>query len=257
MAVAELERVACNAASAAADILSGALRADAGVHSADGRDIKTQADLDANAVILESLSGIGLPVLSEESGASDRFSLEGQCWIIDPLDGTMNFVRGLPIACVSVALWDKGQPQFGVIHDVFSGEVWTGGSGQLACCNGEPVTVGTAGRPDAAILATGFPRARDYSTDAMGSSLQRFSDYKKVRMIGAAAVSLAWTAAGRMDLYLEEGIFLWDVAAGLAIMEGAGGAIRWSTPDSDWKCTVVAGNAELVEHEAGRMSCFS
>ena len=91
----------------------------------------------------------------------------------------------------------------------------------------------------------------------MGLSLRRMSDYKKVRMVGAAAMSLAWTAGGRMDLYLEEGIFLWDVAAGLAIVEAAGGAVRWTKVDSDWKCTVVAGNAELVEHEAARMPCFT
>lgn len=247
----ELLRVAAiEAAHAAGEVLRGPLIHDAGVQHSQGRDIKTQADLDAERVVLDRLAATGLPVLSEESGVRGDFDLSKPCWIVDPLDGTMNYVRGIPMACVSVALFDAQRPCFGVIHDVNSEATWCGGLDTPATCNDRPIHVGGAKRRSQAVLATGFPRSRDFSADAMGRSLERLAAYKKVRMIGSAAMSLAWTAAGHMDLYLEEDIFLWDVAAGLAIVEAAGGAVHWTPWDDQWRSTVLAGSPALVEAES-------
>ncbi len=251
-----LHQTAHEAATAAATILTDAFAADAGVTAQVGRDIKTRADVEAEQAVLELLAPSGLPVLSEEAGADADLDLNATCWIVDPLDGTMNFVRGIPMACVSIALWSKGMPVYGVIHDIASGERWSGGPDVPTTCNDQQVHVGDVVEPGQAVLTTGFPRARDYGAASLAASLERMSVYKKVPMIGAAAGALAWTAGGRMDLYVEEDIFLWDIAAGLALVEGAGGSVRHTAIDAEFKCTAIAGVPGLVAREADMMGGF-
>ena len=246
-AVNERERsLAIEAAQAAIRTLR---RASTQVLSAPGRDVKAQADLDAERAILDVLAPSGLPILSEEGGGGEAFTLEADGWIIDPLDGTMNFTRSLPVCCTCIALWRGGPPAFGVISEVCTDVVWAGGLGVPTTCNGVPCAAGNATSPDTAVLATGFPRCFDFGATSQSRYAQRMAAYKKIRMIGCAGLSLAWTAGGRMDLYYEEGIFLWDVAAGLALVEGAGGTWSCSTPDAAWRCDVAAGSPDLVAME--------
>jgi myo-inositol-1(or 4)-monophosphatase len=108
--------------------------------------------------------------------------------------------------------------------------------------------------PSDAVLATGFPRGMDYSGEALAAYTRRMSAFKKIRMIGSAGLSLAWTAGGLMDLYLEEDIYLWDVAAGLALVEAAGGLAHFTPPDAGWQTTVCAGVASLVQGEVASLA---
>ena len=102
-----------------------------------------------------------------------------------------------------------------------------------------------------AILTTGFPRLFDFTHESIEACMRRLSAFKKVRMIGSAGMSLAWTAGGHMDVYMEEGIFLWDVAAGMALMTGAGGTVHTSPITDDWRCDVIAGAPSLVSQLVG------
>lgn len=246
MRVTEAElQLATKAAAAAEAVLRSCSHQ---INAQAGRDIKAQADLDAEAAILEILRTSDLPVLSEEQGADARFTLEEDGWIIDPLDGTMNFIRGIPVACTCIALWRAGRPALGVIHEHGRHAHWVGGASIPTTCNGRPCAIGSAGTPAEAVLATGFPRGLDFSAAAMANYTARMSAFKKVRMIGCAGLSLAWTAGGHMDLYLEDGIYLWDVAAGLALVEGAGGSSHLTSVGPHWQTDVVAGVPALVDH---------
>jgi myo-inositol-1(or 4)-monophosphatase len=238
--------IAIEAAAAAAAALR---RVGKEVLSEAGRDIKSQADLDAEAALLEVLRPTGLPILSEEMGADAAFSLDRDGWIIDPLDGTMNFLRGIPVSCTCVALWRDGRPVLGVIHEIGRACVWVGGEEHPTTCNGQTCRCGDAATPGTAVLATGFPRCFDFGEESLRNYSRRMSAYKKIRMIGCAGLSLAWTAGGMMDLYLEEDIFLWDVAAGLPLVEAAGGHTHLTPPDAQWRTRVAAGSGPLVATE--------
>lgn len=255
MSDSELLDIARDAARAGADHLSAVWsgRRSDGTHaqvtSSSGRDVKTAVDVQAETVICARLESTGLPILSEERGADSGFDPEGTVWIVDPLDGTMNLVRGFEQCCVSIGLWRGGQPVAGVIHDFVHDRVWWGRVGEGTFCDGEVVSCSTIDAPDQAMLTTGFPGGGRFTTPAIASFIERVQAYKKVRMIGSAAMSLAHVASGTMDLYLEEDIYLWDVAAGLALVQAANGAVWWSPPDSRWRSTVVAGAPALVHRE--------
>ena len=191
-----------------------------------GRDIKHSGDRLAEKIILDRLrAGSDFPILSEERGA-DACIDAGPFWVVDPLDGTMNYSRGLPLACVSIGLFQNNQPMLGVVYDFGNDELFTGIVGEGAWCNDDPVRVSSVRDPERAILATGFPVGRSYKEKDLARFIARVQGYKKVRMLGSAALSLAYIAGGRLDIYCEEDIMLWDVAAGAALVAAAGGAIQ-------------------------------
>ena len=133
----------------------------AGILSEQAKDIKTKTDLVVQDFILQALSDTGFPILAEENALKQRF--KELHWIVDPLDGTMNFVRGFPMACVSIALWNGMQPVLGVIKDVFSKSIFTGIiDGKALHCE-KPISISQTSETNQAIIATGFP-SKDYST---------------------------------------------------------------------------------------------
>ena len=217
--------LAAGAARAAGELLLESFGPDAGVKSREGRDIKTRADSEAEDLILRHLEPSGIPVLGEE-GARAGGEVTGLRWLVDPLDGTMNFTRGFPMHAVSVALWDGTHPVLGVILDLPRRVLYTGCVGAGAWLNGAPIRVSTTAECGQAILATGFPIGRDYGAESLGRFVARIQVFKKIRMIGSAALSLALVAEGVFDAYFEEDIMLWDVAAGLALVEAAGGRVE-------------------------------
>jgi myo-inositol-1(or 4)-monophosphatase len=236
--------VARRAAAAAAALLRRDFLIDAGVVDTAGKDIKTQADVAAQALILQELEPSGIPVLAEE-GADQASDLERALWLVDPLDGTLNFTRGFAMAAVSVALWDNGAPVLGVVHDIFSQRVYAGRVGDGAWCDDRLVRVSDTGSPSQAILATGFPSGRSYDTDSLLGFVQSVQTYKKVRMLGSAALMLAQVAAGHFDVYEEEDIYLWDVAAGVALVRAAGGRVSMQPGSGPFKYRVRASNGLL------------
>lgn len=213
----------------------------------EGRDIKLQADRDAEAIILDMLSSSGHAVLAEESG--EHGCLEGEVlnWIVDPLDGTFNYSREIPVCAVSIGLCRGRTPLVGVIYDFNRDEMFSGIVGEGAWLNGKPMRVSPITETAQAVLCTGVPTRTDFSEGALLEYLHRIKSFKKVRLIGSAAVMLAYVACGRADAYLENEIMWWDVAGGLAIVQAAGGWTEvFDSPHIPWGCRVrCAGNASV------------
>ena len=127
------------AARAASNILGQDFRSDAGVTKAEGKDLKTRADVTAEEIILDILSASPHPKVSEEAGVAPELPPQGFCWIVDPLDGTMNFARGFPVSCISIALWIDAAPALGVILDLNQDRLYRGIVGQGGDLNGAPL----------------------------------------------------------------------------------------------------------------------
>ena len=202
------------------------------------RDVKLRADRESEAIALDVLSRLAPhPVLAEESGATGDLEENRPIWIVDPLDGTVNYSRELDFCCVSIALYRGWTPLLGVVYDFTRNELFSGVVGQGAWCNGRPIQPGSVEDPAGAILATGFPVNRNFDAEPLQAFLRRVQNFKKIRLLGSAALSLAYTACGRVDAYLEEDIMLYDVAAGAALVLAAGGHVditptgrkKWST----------------------------
>jgi myo-inositol-1(or 4)-monophosphatase len=232
-------------------LLSGYI-SDSGVLSDSGKDIKTEADKAAEEIVLNALQSTDYAILSEESGLSNtdkKFSTICESslpiWIIDPLDGTYNFTRGIPMCCVSIALWQGLNPVLGVIYDFVSDTIYSGSVDKGANCNGKAIQVSPIQSHKQAVLATGFPSSRDYSDVALEASIRSIQSFKKIRMIGSAALSLAHVSSGNLDAYMEEDIWLWDVAAGLALVKAAGGTFSISEVKDSFQLDVIATNGSL------------
>lgn len=199
-------------------------------------DVKLQADHAAEAVLLEFLRReSGLSILSEERGlvVGPHAGASELSWIVDPLDGSFNYGRGLPLAAVSVGLVRGAEPILGVVVDVFRDEVFTGGVGMGLRLNGQEVgeraAQGSAQTAAEAVLCSGLPAGGRFDSQSLSEMVGVFQRFRKVRYLGSAALSLAYVASGRADVYFEQGIRFWDVAAGLALVRAAGGSIAVST----------------------------
>lgn len=238
--------LATRAAEDAARLLRDQFSRDPGVRKDSEKDIKTEADLKAEEVILKLLHPSGLPIVAEESATKVKPG-PGPCWLVDPLDGTLNFVRGFPATAVSIALWEGESPQFGVIVDLARDRVFRGVVKSGAWCGDVPIRVSTVKERRQAVLATGFPSQTDYTDQALTTFIRRVQRFKKIRMVGSAALSLAMVACGVFDAYIEEGIKLWDVAAGIALVKAAGGQAEFASGRLPWSLNVKATNGWVDE----------
>ena len=252
MKLAEQKRaLACAilAAQAAGRLMRRHLGSRKKINSATQHDIKLELDVRCQKLIERKLRATfpGVAVLGEEGVLGDPQS--ARRWVVDPIDGTVNFTYGIPHACVSIALQGRSsefevqsskfknpphpdaayQTQVGVVYDPFLDELWTAIRGQPARLNGKKIRVSRRSKLAESIIAMGF--AKDQAT--LAKMLPVFHALvprvRKIRLLGAAALSLTWVAAGRMDAYQECGIRLWDIAAGGLIVECAGGEF-WHRP---------------------------
>ncbi|MEO1642606.1 MAG: inositol monophosphatase [Pseudomonadota bacterium] len=240
--------LATKAAKAAGDELAARKGAFEGIAIQDGRDIKLNADRAAEDLILSILlDGPDIDVLAEESGLQG--TPDGLLWVVDPLDGSENYIRRSPVCGVSIALMRDGDPILGVVHDFNISETWTGGEGQPAMLNGETVRVSDVNRTEEAMLQAGLPVNADYSPDGLAKLGQGFGRWRKLRMIGSAAIAAVNVAGGRADRYAETGCKLWDVAAGMAIVRAAGGRalISDGAPDAPRSICIDNGKLPLLE----------
>jgi len=210
------------------------------------REVKSLADTVLENVIIDALAGTGLEILSEERGIVPGKHPGGYRFIVDPLDGTFNLVRNLGPCAVSIALWEANRPVFGVIFDIVNKSLFWGGKELGAWKDGGEIQVSRTGDISQAAVCTGFPVRFDLSAD---QAWKRFRDqaarFAKVRMFGSAAMSLVCVGCGIADAYFEEDIMPWDVAAGIAIVEGAGGRVRWSGKAAASALDVYADNGRL------------
>jgi myo-inositol-1(or 4)-monophosphatase len=188
------------------------------------RDLVTAADRDAEALIHRRLAQAfpGHGILGEEGARRDAG--EGPLWVVDPLDGTTNFVHGIPAFCVSLGLVEAGRPVLGVVHAPALGQTFWGGPGQGAWEGDRPVSVSVTPDLRESLLATGFAYDLDRVRDDNLDNLARLARVARgVRRIGSAALDLAYVASGRFDGFWEIYLNPWDVAGGAALVLAAGG----------------------------------
>ena len=193
-------------------------------------DLVTESDLASERLIIERIKTYHPrhAILAEESGASgpaDRVGQDEWRWIIDPLDGTTNYAHGYPCFCVSIGLEHKGRMEIGVVYDPMRDEVFSAERGDGASLNGRRIRVSPVTSLAGALLCTGFP----YDVRGRSEFARHFANFimnaQGVRRDGAAALDLAYVACGRFDGFWEEGLKPWDVAAGILLIEEAGGRV--------------------------------
>ena len=213
--------------------------------ASDGKDIKLKADIEAEEIIKNHISNkSNLPMLGEETGKSVE-DLGRSFWVIDPLDGTANYSRGIPICCVSIALIHDMQPVIGVIYDFNNDDLYEGSIDSPARLNSDVIEVNNNLDAEKSILLTGLPLLTDYSDSALVAMAKDFQKWKKVRMIGSAAMASAYVASGKADMYKESGAFLWDVAAGAAIINAANGEAVILNQKDNYQVDVAFTNRNL------------
>jgi len=220
--------IAENAARTAGDSLSKNRASWSVVERSMPHDLKIRADKEAEALILKELRATGLPVVSEETGQHGEWAEWG--WIVDPLDGSLNYSRGLALCCVSIALVHNKVPVLGVVFDFNNQELFSGIIGSGATVNGKPIHTSKVDTLSDAILGTGFPASlmRDASDEGLIGFVKSIRTVKKIRLLGSATLSLCNVACGRFDAYREDKIMFWDVAAGCALVTAAGGTAHVS-----------------------------
>lgn len=223
-----LRVIASEAARAAGDVLLERFRARDELvvrTKSTSTDMVSEADEAAEAEIRRIL-GARRPddaILGEEGGRTGSGELE---WVVDPLDGTTNFLYGIPAWCVSVAVRDADGGVAGVVFDPVRDEVFAAERGGAATLNGSPLTRDDDPDLSVALIGTGFgydAAVREGQAAVAAALLPRVRD---LRRVGAAALDLAWLAAGRLDGYYERGVKAWDIAAGSLICERAGLTVR-------------------------------
>ena len=199
------------------------------IEQKDQNDYVTEVDRAAEAAIIEVLTEAypDHAILAEESGASNSDNSE-HVWIIDPLDGTTNFIHGFPCYCVSIALQQNGVVTHGVIYDPVHNDLFTASKGSGAFLNNRRIRVGKTDRLSRALIGTGYA-GRHQDPDALKTFLKMFEvmtlNSQAVRRPGSAALDLANVACGRYDGYYEKNLKVWDIAAGALLVSEAGGIV--------------------------------
>ena len=191
-------------------------------------DLVSDADRGAEALIAERIDGVrpddGL--LSEE-GAVTRRGTSGLRWVVDPLDGTTNFLYGQPHWCVSIACEDDNGAVVGVVHDPGRRETFSATRGAGARLGEAVLAVTEVGSLEHALVASGFSYDAGARSDWAKDLADLLASVRDLRRAGSAALDLAWCAAGRIDAYLEFGVAPWDWAAGCLLVSEAGGVVTW------------------------------
>ena len=238
------------AARAAGALMRANLRATKKINEATQHDIKLELDVRCQKRI-ERMLRTAFPliaILGEEGILGDPEM--GARWVVDPIDGTVNFSYGIPHACVSIALQEqqakgKFRSVVGVVYDPFTDELWTAVRGKPARLNGRVIHVSRRAKLNEAIVALGFAKQHFTLNRMLPTFNNLIHRVRKIRIMGAAALSLVYVATGRMDGYLEYGLRLWDIAAGGLILECAGGEFWHEAVPGDYTYQMVATNGRL------------
>jgi myo-inositol-1(or 4)-monophosphatase len=210
------------------------------------KDTKLMADIESEKLILDILNSQSTyPILAEEGGKSSE-NLGEIFWVVDPLDGTANYNRNIPICCVSIGLVKNMKPLIGVIFDFNNNDLFIGDNiNKFALLNDKKITVSNIHNKADGVLITGLPFNTDYSNNALKKLILDMQTWKKVRMIGSAAMASCYVAAGKAELYKEKGIYLWDIIAGAAIVESAGGKAQIDNINEAFQVDVTFSNSKI------------
>ena len=212
----------------------------------DPRDIKLDADVASENLIKKIINeSSDYEILAEESGESSD-NLGSIFWVVDPLDGTANYNRDIPICCVSIGMIEDMKPLFGVIYDFNSDEIYCGDCiNKVATLNNSPIQVSKIDDKKDGVLITGLPFNTDYSDISLNNLISDMQSWKKIRMIGSAAMASCYIASGKAEVYKEKGIYLWDILAGAAIVEAAGGSAEIKNVRDNYQVDVIFSNSYI------------
>ncbi len=235
-----------NAARAAGKLLRENFQRRQRVKSVAAHDIKLEIDVQAQELIgkllLEEFPAHAL--YGEEGIVGDQSS--DHQWIVDPLDGTVNYFYGIPHFCVSIALRLHKEIVVGVIYDPIRSEMWTGQRGEVSKLNGAPIHVSDRAELAEAVISIGLAKTGETINTNFPLLKQMIHRVRKCRVFGSAALDMAYVACGRFDAYIETGISLWDIAAGALLGENDGGTVdlrpRENMKD---KYSIVASNGRI------------
>jgi myo-inositol-1(or 4)-monophosphatase len=195
------------------------------VKVAAAHDIKLEIDVQAQELIGKLLlEEFPTHALYGEEGTVGDQSSDHQ-WIVDPLDGTVNYFYGIPHFCVSIALRQRGEIIVGVIYDPIRNEMWVAQKGDVPNLNGSPVHVSDRTELAEAVISIGLAKTGETIDKNFPLLQQMIHRVRKCRVLGSAALDMAYVASGRFDAYVETGISLWDIAAGWLLVENAGGTV--------------------------------
>ena len=195
------------------------------VHSVAAHDIKLEIDIEAQELISKwLLDEFPAHALYGEEGIVGDQSSDYQ-WIVDPLDGTVNYFYGIPHFCVSIALRLRNEIMVGVIYDPTRDEMWVGQKGEVPKLNGCSVHVSDRAQLGEAVISIGLAKTAETINANFPLLQEMIHRVRKCRVFGSAALDLAYVACGRFDAYIETGISLWDIAAGWLLVENAGGTV--------------------------------
>lgn len=240
-------QIALAAATRAGDFLRSHVGQTIVVNQTTAHDIKLQLDEQAQEMIFADLqSAFPDHALFGEEGIGGNPDSDHQ-WVVDPLDGTVNFFYGIPHWCVSIALRRAGKVVTGVIYDPNTREIWSyDESDGIPRLNGSPIRVAQRRTLGEAVVIVGLSRTTEAKANALPIMLRMIDEARKCRFMGSAALAMAYVACGRIDAYMEPGISLWDVAAGIPLVEAAGGVVRL-TPKAGHEKYSVAAQSGAVE----------
>ena len=260
---------AVDAARAAGALMRKNLRAKKKANEITSHDIKLELDVRCQKLIEKKLHAVfpEIALLGEE-GEAGKADAEYR-WVVDPIDGTVNFAHGIPHASVSIALQQRVESRgskvgkardrapahvthhasyttlIGVVYDPFQDELWTAIRGQPTRLNGRLIRVSRTHKLNECIASIGFAKNRSNLEKALPYFIWLARRVRKIRMMGSAALALTYVATGRYDAYVERGISLWDVAAGGLILECAGGKFWLEAVGGYHKYRMVASNGLL------------
>ena len=238
--------VAEKAARAAGELLRQNFQRPLRVNSAEAHDIKLEIDVQAQKLITKLLlEEFPEHALYGEEGIVGDQSCEHQ-WVVDPLDGTVNYFYGIPHFCVSIALRLRSEIMVGVVYDPIREEMWTGQKGETPRLNGHHFRVSDRADLAEAVVSVGLSKTGVTIEAGLPLLLKLVHRARKCRLLGSAALDMAYVACGRLDAYIEQGISLWDIAAGWLLIENAGGTVDLRPrEDMKDKYSVVASNGVI------------
>tara|TARA_B100001093_G_scaffold517236_1_gene598217 strand:+ start:663 stop:1418 length:756 start_codon:yes stop_codon:yes gene_type:complete len=212
------------------------------------RDTKLKADLVSENLIKDIIkSNSNYSILAEESGKSSE-NMGEIFWVIDPLDGTANYNRNIPICCISIGMVSNMKPIFGVIYDFNNNDMYVGNKNTgLSTLNKSKINVSDIKVKSEGVLLTGLPVDSDYSDTSLKKTIDDMRSWKKTRMIGSAAMASCYVASGKAEMYKENGAYLWDIIAGAAIVESAGGSVLISNISETFQVDVIFSNLNIKD----------
>jgi len=211
-----------------------------------GRDIKLAIDKEIEEDINAELQEFGYGFLGEETGLKSGDESE-YFWVVDPLDGTSNYYRNIPICANSIALMDsKFNVHVSVVNSFLENKLYFATAGNGSFCNDMPLKVSETASKSLSTIMTGIPAKTKYLDSEFQEMIQLFQEWKKVRMIGSAAIAGVWVAEGIADCYKENGIFIWDIAATMLLVQEAGGKISISDLDNEMRVDAEFTNGKFT-----------